>query len=69
MKYKMLVSAMILALAAGPSFGENRISDVENGKRQVAEIQTAGLKKEKSDNLHKVEEILEMNQEGRKYYD
>ena len=27
------------------------------------------MKKEKSDNLHKVEEILEMNQEGRKYYD
>ena len=49
MKYKMLVSAMILALVAGPSFGENRITDVENGKRQVAEIQTADLKKEKSD--------------------
>lgn len=27
------------------------------------------MKKEKSDNLYKVEEILEMNQEGRKYYD
>ena len=27
------------------------------------------MKKEKSDNLHKVEEILEMNQKGRKYYD
>ena len=49
MKYKMLVSAMILALVAGPSFGENRTTDGENGKRQVGVIQTADLKKEKSD--------------------
>lgn len=49
MKYKMLVSAMVLALVAGPSFGENRTTDGENGKRQVAVIQTADLKKEKSD--------------------